>query len=100
MIKQYRIQHRLVNLDVPVVLNKPEFAKAVHEETDAGASGADHLRQGLLRDLGNVLFSLAWLAEFRHQQKNPRQTLFTGIEKLIDQVGLNAHAAFQQELEE
>ena len=99
-IKQNRIQQRLVNLDAPVVFDKTEFAKAVHKETDAGASSADHLRQGLLRDLGNVLFRLARLPEFRHQEQNPRQTLFTGVEKVIDEVGLNAHAALQQELQE
>ena len=100
IIKQDRIQQRLVNLDASVVLDKPELPKSIHEETNAGARGADHLRQSLLRDLGNVLFRLSWLTEFRHQQQNPGQTLFTGVEKLIDQIGLNAHAALQQEFQE
>jgi len=39
-----------MNLDTAVVVNEPEFAKAVHEEADAGARSADHLCQGLLRD--------------------------------------------------
>ena len=94
------IEQRLVNLDAPVVFDKAELAKTVHKKADAGASGSDHLRQGFLRDLGNVLFRFARLAEFRHQQEYSRQALFTGVEKLIDQVGLNAHAALQQELQE
>ena len=49
---------------------------------------------------GMHCFRLARLAEFRHQQQNSRQALFAGVEELIDQVGLNAHAALQQELQE
>jgi len=76
LIKQDCIQQRFVNLDAPVVFDKPELAKSIHEEANARASSADHLRQGLLRDLGNILLRLAWLSEFRHQQQNPRQALF------------------------
>ena len=69
-----------MNLDAPVVLNKAELAKAVHEETDAGPSGADHLRQGFLRDLRNQSFWFTRLTKLRQQQKNSRQTLFAGVE--------------------
>ena len=89
-----------MNLDAPVIFDKTELAKSIHEEADAGARGADHLRQRLLRDLGDVLFRLARLAIFPHQQQNPRQALFTRVEKLIDQIGLNPHAVLQQELQE
>ena len=99
-IQQNRIQQGFVDLDAPVVLDKPEIAKSIHEEAHTRAGGADHLRQGLLLDLWNILLRFAGLAEFRHQQQNPRETLFTGVEKLIDQVGLNANAALQQELQE
>ena len=99
MIKQNSIQQRLVNLDAPVIFDKPELSKSIHEEADAGAGGADHLGQGFLRNLWNVVFRIARLAEFCHQQQNPRQALFTGVEKLIDQVGLNAHAALQYDLQ-
>jgi hypothetical protein len=64
-IKQDHIQQRLVNLDASVVFDKTELAKSIHEEADAGASGADHFRQGLLRDFGNVLFRLARLAKLQ-----------------------------------
>jgi hypothetical protein len=82
-----------VNLDAPIVFDKAELAKTVHKKADARAGGADHLRQSLLRDLGNALFRFARLAKFRHQQKYPRKALFTGVEKLIDQIGLGPHAA-------
>ena len=90
---QDHIEQRLVNLDAPVVFDKAELAKTVHKKADARAGGADHLRQGLLRDPRNILFQFARLAEFGHQQQNPRQALFAGAEKLIDQIGLDAHAA-------
>src|SRR5580704_540625 len=61
------VGQRLMNLDAAVVLNKAEFAKAIHEEADAGPSGADHLCQGFLRDLRNQSFWFTRLAKFRQQ---------------------------------
>jgi hypothetical protein len=42
-----------MNPDATVVLNKAKLAKAIHEEADAGPSGADHFCQCFLRDLRN-----------------------------------------------
>ena len=42
----------------------------------------------------------ARLAEFGHQQKDSRQALLAGVEELIDQIGLGAHAAREQKLQE
>jgi hypothetical protein len=50
MIMQNHINQRLIDPDATAVFNKAELAKAIHEETDAGAGGADHLCQSLLRD--------------------------------------------------
>jgi hypothetical protein len=47
----------------------------------------------------NESFRFIGLAEFRHQEENPRQTLFAGVEQLTDKAGLSSHAAGQQELE-
>jgi hypothetical protein len=33
-----------MNPNATVVSNKAEFAKAIHEEADAGPGGADHIR--------------------------------------------------------
>lgn len=55
-----------MNLDATVVFDKAELAKPIHEEANAGAGGADHLRKGLLRYLGNVLLRFARLAKFGH----------------------------------
>jgi hypothetical protein len=45
-----------MNPDATVVFNKAELAKAIHEETNAGPSGADHFRQSFLADLRNQRF--------------------------------------------
>jgi hypothetical protein len=63
------------------------------KKANAGSSRPDHLRQCFLRDFRNQCFGLSRLAEFGHQKKNSRQTLFTGIEKLIDKVSLGSHTA-------
>jgi hypothetical protein len=46
-------EERIINVDLAVgVVDEAEIAELVHEEIDAGAGGADHFRQGLLRDFG------------------------------------------------
>jgi hypothetical protein len=94
------IEQRFVNPDTAVVFNKSQLTEAIHEEADPGPRGTNHFRQSFLCDLRNHHIPLAGPAEFRHQQENPRQPLFTGVEKLIDKIGLASHAAGQQELEE
>ena len=42
-------------LDAAVVTDEAERAKAIHEEADTGPRRADHLRQGLLRNVGNEI---------------------------------------------
>ena len=67
--------------------DEPEFPEAVHKEAHPRPRRPNHLRQRLLRDLGNQGFRIAGHAEFRHQQKNPGQTFFAGVEELIDKIG-------------
>ena len=45
-----------------------------------------------------IVLRFARLAKFRHQQENSRQPFFARVEELIDQIGLDAHAAVQQKL--
>ena len=88
-----------MHLDAAVVADKTELAKAIHKEAHAGPGGADHIRQSFLSNRRNESFRYPGLAEFRHQEEDPRQSLFAGVEQLIDKVGLGSHAAGQQELE-
>jgi hypothetical protein len=39
-----------MNLNAAVIDDQAELAKAVHKETDTGSCGANHLRQGFLRN--------------------------------------------------
>ena len=82
-----------MNPDAAVVFNKAELAKAIHEEADAGPGGSDHFRQRFLRDLWDQRFRFSRLAKLREQQENSRQTLLAGVEKLIDEIGLDSHAS-------
>ena len=63
---QDHIEQRLVNSDATVVFDKAELAEAVHEETDAGPGGADHFRQGFLRDLRNEHVRSSRVPDLRH----------------------------------
>src|ERR1035437_7251231 len=94
-IQEDCFEERFVNLDAAVVVNEPEFAKAVHEEADAGAGSADHLCKGLLSDGRNELCRFSGLTVFGHQKEEPRQALFAGIEVLIEKICLGSHAASQ-----
>ncbi len=53
-------------LRTAVVLNEAQFAKLIHEETDAGARGANHLGEHFLTYLRNDRFRLAFLAKMGH----------------------------------
>src|ERR1700724_3483765 len=77
-------------LEVAVVLDEPQFLELIHEEVDARARGTDHLRQRLLRDLRRHLLRLVLFAMARQQQQGAGQSLFAGVEELVDQVLLGA----------
>ena len=81
-----------MNPDTSLIFDVTKLAEAVHEETDAGPSGADHLCESLLSDGGNQSFWLTRLAAIGHQQERPRQAPLTGVEKLINQIRLGSHA--------
>jgi hypothetical protein len=74
--------------DPAVVGNKAKLAEPIHEEADSGARGPYHIRQSLLCDRRDQRFWFTRLPVLRHQQENPSQTLFAGVEKLINQISL------------
>jgi hypothetical protein len=46
-------QGGFIDVDLPVgVVDEAHIAEFFHEEIDTGASGANHLRQSFLRNLG------------------------------------------------
>ena len=88
-----------MHADATVVFDKTELAETVHEEADARPRCAYDVGQRFLRDLGYQGFRFAWLSKIRHQQQHSSQALFTGVEQLIDKIGLRARAPGQQELQ-
>jgi hypothetical protein len=54
-----------VHLKFSVIANESELSEAVHEEADAGSSGANHLSQDFLTNLWDCGFRLASLAELQ-----------------------------------
>jgi hypothetical protein len=51
---QNRTQQRTVHLGMPVVADKAQLAKLVHEMTDARAGSADHLSRRFLTAFGLI----------------------------------------------
>jgi hypothetical protein len=94
------VEQGFVDADAALVLDEAELAKAVHEEADAGAGGADHFGEGFLGDGGDKGFGLAGLAEFGHEEEGAGEAFFAGVEELVDEVGLSFHAASKEEAEE
>src|ERR1043165_8872230 len=83
-----------------VVADESQFAERVHEVADSGSSRADDLGQCLLTDRSDGGLGSAFLPEVGEQEQHPRETLFAGVEKLIDEIFLNADAAREQVLKE
>ena len=78
-----------MDFDGAVVRDKSQFPEAIHKEVDARAGGANHFRQHFLAYFGNHRLRGFFLAKLREQQKDPGETFFAGIEKLIHQVFLH-----------
>ena len=84
------VEQRTVNLHFAVVVNKAQLPEPVHKKVNPGAGCAHHFRQSFLTYFWNDLVRLPFFAEPGQEQKGPRQPLFAGVEKLINQVRLVA----------
>ena len=51
LVVQDDIEEGTVNLQSAILVKESQFAELIHEETDAGPRGADHLSQRFLTDL-------------------------------------------------
>ena len=83
----------IVDVDFAVVFDETKFSKFVHEKIDAGPRGADHLRQHLLRNLGEDLLRMFPCAIAGEQEQSAGQPFFAGVEKLVDQILLNPNVS-------
>ena len=81
-----------MDVQFPIVLNEPQLPKLIHEETDSGRGGVDHLGERLLADLRNDRLRLTILPEMCQQQQQAREPLLAGIKEPIYQILFDAHA--------
>lgn len=77
------VEEGTVHVHPAVVFNEAQFEELIHEETDTGAYGTDHLSEQFLTDLRDHRFRLAFFSEVGQQQQDPRQPLPAGIDELI-----------------
>ena len=55
LVVENNVEKRTVNLQIitAVIVDETQFPESVHEKADPRACCADHLREGLLADIGN-----------------------------------------------
>ena len=90
---QNGIQQRIVDVNLAIVTDEPQFAKLVHEKAYARAGCPDHLRQRFLTDFNIDGLRNAFLAEMGEKQQKSRKPPLAGIEQLIDQILFDATSA-------
>ena len=83
------VQERRFDFDHSAVLfDEPKLLELAHEEVHAGACGADHFRDDLLRDLRQHTSARAPLIATGKHEQRARQALLAGLEDLISHIGL------------
>src|SRR6266849_6079791 len=95
LVVQDHAQEGIVDVDLAVVLDEPQFPEFVHEKIDPRPRCANHLRQHLLRYFGKHLLRLALRAIARQQEQRARQPLLARIEQLVDQVLFDSYVSRQ-----
>jgi hypothetical protein len=93
---QDHVQQRTVNLQLPIVFDKAQFAEFVHEKAHTRSRRADHFRQRLLTYLSHDRLRSPFLAEVRQEKEHSSKAPFAGIEQLIDQILFNSAVASQE----
>ena len=83
-------------LHLAVVIDKAQLLELIHKMIDSRPGCTDHLGKGFLIDVGNYRFNPTFLAKMSQHQESSRQTLLTGVEKLVDEVLFVAAIALQQ----
>src|SRR5450759_1402469 len=64
---QKDVEEGVVDPNLAVIFDEPQFPKAIHKKTHAGPGCPNHLRQDFLADLRNHRFRFALLAELGEQ---------------------------------
>jgi len=62
------LRESTVDMEPALIVNQPHLFEAIHEETDAGAGGLDHLSECFLADLRDDLYRRTFFHEIGHEQ--------------------------------
>ena len=76
-----------------VVGDEAALAKAIEEEADPGASGADHFGEGLLADAGDGGEGGGAVGDSGHVEEKAGETFLAGVENVVGEIGLHAEIA-------
>src|ERR1039457_2157958 len=78
------------------ILKKAQLSEPIHEKTDPRPGCSDHFRQRLLTDSWDHGFRNPFFAEMGQHKKSTRESLFAGIEELVNQVRFVSDVPCQQ----
>src|ERR1044072_3475741 len=87
-------------LEFAVVLDESELAELVQEVVDARSCCADACSHHFLSNRCYDRTHLGFLANLSQHDEQASQSLFAGIEQLIDQISLDLAVAQQEERDE
>ena len=95
LVVQDNAEEGIVDVDFAVVFDETHFPEFVHEKIDSRPSGANHLREHLLRYFGEPLVRTASRAIVCEQQQVRASRFSRGVEELIDQVRFDSEISRQ-----
>jgi len=91
-LKQHTFE-RIVNLKLPVIGNEPSLAELIHKMGDPRPGSPDDARQRLMAHLRKRRLRLVPIVGFRHVQERARHPFLGGVEKVVQQVLIDANLA-------
>jgi hypothetical protein len=81
LVVQNHVLQGIMDFQLSVVFDEPQFAEFVHEKADARSGRADHLRQCFLTVLSQDWLRPAFLAEICQEKEKPGEALFARVEQ-------------------
>ena len=79
-----------------VVFNEAHLPEPIQKETDPRPGGADHFGEGFLTHFRDKRYRFRFLTKVGHQQEEPGEAFFAGVEKMIHEVGFHANVPGKQ----
>ena len=93
---EHDVEKGTVDFHAAVVVNESHFSELIQKKADARACCAHHLRQSLLTQLRDYVVLPSVFSVTRQEQQDSSQSLFAGIEKLVNEVRFVSDISGQQ----